>query len=85
MFIPHTNKLFLVFSHSILVFFNLGYSFQHVVDKKTRLELNMTTKRATYPHYNFKTNTQFLIDNGKIKYSKHQIYSKDIKFYSVQF
>lgn len=45
----------------------------------------MTTKRATYPHYNFKTNTQFLVDNGKIKYSKHQIYSKDIKFYSVQF
>lgn len=45
----------------------------------------MTTKRATYPHYNFKTNTQFLVDNGNIKYSKHQIYSKDIKFYSVQF
>lgn len=45
----------------------------------------MTKKRATYPHYNFKTNTQFLVDNGKIKYSKHQIYSKDIKFYSVQF
>lgn len=45
----------------------------------------MTTKRATYPHYNFKNNTQFLVDNGKIKYSKHQIYSKDIKFYSVQF
>lgn len=45
----------------------------------------MTTKRATYPHYNFKTNIQFLVDNGKIKYSKHQIYSKDIKFYSVQF